>query len=270
MVNTCKIFRGVFFLLLLAFVVSCGSDNDKDKDINVLVGEQPASESTETSNKPTPTPISEVGSEELFAGISYEVMYIHNGTLFHLTSRTNQPEAIESNVHPASLYLSPDYSTVLYGIQNTEVDVQRLGIVNLATMETTPIELPEGDVYMPTTIHGWSADSQWVFIAFSPLNDKVIVLNLRTGKYIKVDWYDEDERPGTLLGLWLTDNRILFYRTREIIDGVAPGLNGVIIDTYIFNPATGEETPITLNAEALNALALRLSPSALNSLDKTP
>ncbi|MBZ0319589.1 MAG: hypothetical protein K8L91_24475 [Anaerolineae bacterium] len=259
---------GLLLLLVVSFMTGCNSDDDKKDDSSRVQGVATVVDSTEIVPTPTRTPMPEVSSEALLGDAAYEMIYFHAGTLFHFTSDMAQPEAVEGNIHPASLALAPDYATLVFGIQDTEMDVRGLGILNLTTMATTTVELPAGEVHMPPVVRGWSANSEWVVLSFSPNNDPVIVLNVWTGVYTKLDWYSEEEMPKTLSVFWLTDNRLLVYAERDGLSQLAGGFSSPVSDIYIVDPATGEQTPITFTDEARRSLALRFSAATLNTLDK--
>lgn len=258
---------GLLLLLLVSFMVGCNSDDGENDDSNAVQGVATAADSTEIVPTATPTSMPEISAEGLLADSTYEVVYVHDGTLFRLTSNMDQPEAVASNIHPGGVALAPDYTTLVFAIKHSDADVRELGILNLTTMETTRVELPDGEVYMPPLVKGWSANSEWVALSFSPNNDPVIVLNVWTGVYTKLDWYSEEEIPKTLSTFWLTDNRLLVYTERNGPSRYGAGLSPVA-NTYIVDPTTGEQIPITLTDEARRSLALRFSAATLNTLDK--
>lgn len=269
--NTGRFFRSMIFLLVFGLAVACSSDGGENDPSEAVEGVSDAAEMLRTPT-PMPTSIPEISTEELFGNAGYEVVYVHDGTLFNLASDMSQPEAVEANVHPASLALAPDYSTLLFGIKDPEgpyITVQKLGIVNLTTRETTMVDLPEGESYMPPAVQGWSPSSEWVLVSFSPNNDKLIVLNLLTGTHTWLDWYSEGERPRTFSALWLMDNTLLVHAERDVINDVADmSDDSIAVDDYIFDPITSEQHPIRLSEETQHSLSLRLSPTTLNTVDK--
>ncbi|NLF75047.1 MAG: hypothetical protein GX573_05070 [Chloroflexi bacterium] len=265
--NTGRLFRGVLFVFFFAFAAGCSSDDAND-NTPVLQGVRSTSDSTEMSRATAPASFPKISAAELLADLTYEVVYVHDTTLFHFRSDMNQPEAVETGVHPAGLALSPDFSTLVFSIKNAEVDIQKLGILNLSDMAIEIIELPKAGPYMPPVVYGWSANSEWVVLSFSPTNEKVIILNVWTGVYTELKWYAEGERPRTLSTLWLNNDRLLIHSVRDVSSGAIGGMGSVTVDYYIFDPSTGERSSIELSEEALRSLALRLSPATLNTLDK--
>ena len=212
------------FLVILLLLTACGNNADDKPVLESSRGDEVA-----TSIQSEADGFVKSNTDNIPA-LHGKLIYVSDQTLYEMTADVTTPKILAENV--GFVTRSPQYNQILY---LTDLEPPTLALLNLDVDSPEIIlELKANEI---VANYQWSPSGEWLFIRTSDTeNSRCMVWHTsdETNVVQAVDREPQSNIETTCLGLWLTDDNMLFRSTYESPENMI----------WIYSPTTNEWTEL--------------------------